>query len=194
MKLTITCQESYSRGELLLRSIFGMIYIAVPHIFVMVFVSIWANIVNFIAWWAILFTAKYPKGFFEFMAKFYNWNVRLNASLMNLTDGYPAIGVGGTSDKANLTIAYPERLSRGTLLLKTIFGAIYVVIPHQFCLIFREIASNFLSFIAWWVVLFTGKYPADWHAFNVGTLRWYMRVNLYLRLMTDDYPPFSGKE
>jgi hypothetical protein len=49
-------------------------------------------------------------------------------------------------------------------------------------------------FIAWWVVLFTGKYPETWHAFNVGTFRWITRVQLYMGFMTDEYPPFSGKE
>jgi len=49
-------------------------------------------------------------------------------------------------------------------------------------------------FLAWWVVLFTGKYPENWHAFIVGTMRWSMRVTLYMANMTDEYPPFSGKE
>jgi len=50
------------------------------------------------------------------------------------------------------------------------------------------------SSIAWWVVLFTGQYPKGWHEFNVGTLRWSTRINMYMAFMTDDYPPFTGKE
>jgi hypothetical protein len=61
-------------------------------------------------------------------------------------------------------------------------------------LIFRVIATYVVMFLAWWVVLFTGKYPAQWHNFVVGTLRWGMRIGLYMNYMTDLYPPFSGKE
>ncbi|MCU0290348.1 MAG: DUF4389 domain-containing protein [Acidobacteria bacterium] len=194
MKLTIQHQDSYSRGQLLLRTFFGFLYILIPHAILLFFVSIWACILMFIAWWVVLFTAKYPKGMFDFMVKFYNWQTRLNASFMNLTDGYPAIGINGKSDRVSLEVEYPGRLSRGLLLLRTFFGFIYVGIPHGIMLIFRVIATYVVMFLAWWVVLFTGKYPAQWHNFVVGTLRWGMRIGLYMNYMTDLYPPFSGKE
>jgi uncharacterized RDD family membrane protein YckC len=85
-------------------------------------------------------------------------------------------------------------LSRGLLLLRAFFGFLYVGIPHGFCLTFRSWATGIIAFLAWWVVLFTGKYPETWHAFNVGTYRWMMRVQLYMGFFTDEYPPFSGKE
>ncbi|MFC2155921.1 hypothetical protein ACFLRB_05480 [Acidobacteriota bacterium] len=61
MKLTIKHQESYSRGELLLRTFFGWIYIVIPHDFALWLVGIWAGILSFLAWWVILFTGKYPQ-------------------------------------------------------------------------------------------------------------------------------------
>jgi hypothetical protein len=67
------------------------------------------------------------------------------------------------------------------------------MIPHGFVLYFRTIATSVLTFLAFFAVLFTGEYPESWHKFNVGTLRWGIRVNMYLSNMTDDYPPFSGK-
>ena len=75
-----------------------------------------------------------------------------------------------------------------------LFGAIYVGIPHGICLIGRFIATGVLQFLAWWAVLFTGRYPARWHAFNVGTYRWITRIQMYLGYFTDTYPVFSGKE
>jgi hypothetical protein len=194
MKLTINHQESYSRGELLLRTFFGFLYIAIPHFFIWFFVGIWAGILMFVAWWVVLFTAVYPRGMFEFQVKCMNWFLRLQSSLMNLVDGYPAIGPNGKSDSVTLEVEYPEKLSRGLLLLRTFFGFLYVSIPHGFCLMFRGWASAIIAFLAWWVVLFTGKYPGSWHAFNVGTYRWSTRVQLYLEFLTDQYPPFSGKE
>jgi hypothetical protein len=194
MKLNITHQESYSRGDLLLRTFFGWLYILLPHFFLLIFVSIWANILTFISWWVILFTGRYPQSFFEFQVGLHRWSTRLNARMFNLVDGYPEFGVNGTDDRTSLEIPYPESLSRGTLLLKTFLGIFYVMIPHGFCLFFVSIWAQILSFISWWVVLFTGKFPASFHEYIVGLLRWSMRVNLYIGLMTDEYPKFSGKE
>ena len=194
MKYSIQHQESYSRGQLLLRTFFGMLYIMIPHIFVLFFVGIWAAILMFLAWWVVLFTAKYPKGMFDFQVKCLSWAARLNGTMSNLIDGYPAIGPGGSSESVTVEVDYPEKLSRGLLLLRSFFGVLYVGIPHGFCLMFRMWGSYILMFLAWWAVLFTGKYPAKWHAFNVGTFRWMFRYQIYMMFMTDQYPPFSGKE
>jgi hypothetical protein len=194
MKLIIKHQESYSRGELLLRAIFGWAYIMLPHIFVLLFVQIWASILLLISWFSILFTGRFPQSNFEFLVGILKWGLRVNARVYNLSDGYPAFGVNATDEHTSLDVEYPESLSRGHLLLKTFFGAIYCAFPHAFVLMFRMLWGMILSFLAFWAVLFTGNYPEKWHAFNVGTIRWSTRVNLYLSFMTDDYPPFSGKE
>ncbi len=193
MTLTIKHQDTYSRGELLLRTIFGFLYIGIPHFFLLFFVSIWSAILQFISWWAILFTGRYPQSFFEFQVAVMRWNIRLNARLMNLSDGYPAFGIHANDDQTSIDVPYPESLSRGLAVVKLLFGAIYVGIPHGFILLFRLIWGYILTFIAFWVVLFTGKYPESWHQFNVNTIRWSTRVNIYLGFMNDKYPPFSGK-
>ncbi len=194
MKLSITHQESYSRGELLLRTIFGFIYIVIPHGFLLFFCSIWSAILAFITFWAVLFTGKFPEGIFNYQVKLMNWSLRLTATMYNLVDGYPAIGLGGTSDKVSLDVQRPEKVSQGLVLVRVLFGFIYVMIPHGFCLFFRMIWGSILMFLAWWVVLFTGNYPANWHAYQIGTLRWQTRINLYLGYFSDEYPPFNGKE
>lgn len=193
MKLEITHQERYSRGQLLLRTFLGWIYILLPHGFLLFFVDIWSSILSFVKFWVILFTGKFPEGIFQFQIKLFNWSLRVNATMSNLVDGYPAFGINGTSDKVFLEVERPEKVSRGLLLLRVLFGLIYVWIPHLFVLIFRGIATNVLGFLAWWVVLFTANYPQKWHAFNTGTLRWGTRVALYMGFFTDKYPPFSGK-
>lgn len=194
MKLTIQHQESYSRGQLLLRTFFGFFYIAIPHMFLLFFVGIWACILTFVAFWVVLFTAKFPKDMFDFIVKSLNWQTRVSATMGNLVDGYPAFGINGKSDRVSLEVEYPERLSGLLLILRVFFGWIYVGIPHMFMLFFRGIATAVVMFLAWWVVLFTGKYPKSWHDFVVGTYRWGLRVNIYQGFMTDQYPPFSGKE
>lgn len=191
MELTIERQEVYSRGELLLRAFFGFFYIMLPHGLLLLFVSLWGAILSFISFWIILFTGRYPESFFEFQVGLMNWNLRVNASILNLVDGYPAFGVGGSHPAVKLEVPYPENLSRGTALLKLLFGWFYVGLPHGIALGFMSIAASILQFIAFWAVLFTGEYPQSMHSFMVGFLRWNMRVSLYLGYMTDKYPPFS---
>lgn len=92
------------------------------------------------------------------------------------------------------SVDYPEKLSRGILLLKTFFGWAYVLIPHGIALMFYGFAALVVTFIAWFAILFTGRYPKGMFDFVVGYHRWSNRVNAYTLLLTDAYPPFSGKE
>lgn len=194
MELKIKHQESYSRGALLLRAFFGAIYIALPHFFVLIFVMIWGAILQLITFWAILFTGKHPQSFFDYQLGLMRWNLRLNANLSNMIDEYPAFGVNSRTESVVLEAQNPESLSRGTLLLKTFFGIIYCQLPHMFVLFFRQIWGSILSFIAFWVVLFTGQFPTSTHEFLVENFRWSTRVSMYMGNMTDVYPPFNGKE
>ncbi|MFP5471398.1 MAG: DUF4389 domain-containing protein [Bacteroidia bacterium] len=193
MKLEITHQESYSRGELLARSFFGAFYILIPHGFVLLFVSLWAVILQFISFWIVLFTGKYPQSFFDFQVGLMRWSMRVNATMANLADGYPAFGVSTKTDNVIFEAENPETLSRGLLLVRMFFGIFYVIIPHMFILMFRQLWGAILGFIAWWIVLFTGKFPKSTHDFLVENLRWNARVSLYMGFMTDVYPPFNGK-
>jgi len=194
MKLTFKHQDSYSRGQLLLRFFFGYFYIIIPHYFLLAFIMFWGSILSFISWWAVLFTAKYPQGMFNYQVNMRKWSLRVMARIYNMADGYPTFGLKGTDENTDLEVPYPATLSRGLLIVRLFFASIYVIIPHGFCLLFRAIATAFLSFLAWWAILFTGKYPESWFAFNVGTIRWAMRVNFYMGFMDDKYPKFSGKE
>lgn len=194
MQYSVKYQDKYSRGQLLLRTLFGAFYIALPHGFLMVFVGIWSAILSFLAAWVVLFTGKYPKGWFDFQVKVGAWGARVMASMYNFMDEYPAFGPGGSSSSVTYSVNYPASLSRGLLILRVLFGAIYVYVPHFFCLYFRLIWSSILMFFAWWAVLFTGKYPKGFFEFNVGTMRWMNNVSVYMALLTDEYPKFSGKE
>ncbi|MEP2024604.1 DUF4389 domain-containing protein [Reichenbachiella sp.] len=193
MTFNVKHQESYSSSELLLRSFFGYFYIVLPHAFIFMFLALWGSILTFISWLIIMFTGSYPESFFEYQVKLMKWSTRVNLRVYNLADGYPSFGLESEDSAFTLEIPYPENLSRSTQLIKLLFGAFYVIIPHGFLLLFRGIATMFLWILGWWAVLFTGKFPESWHEFIVGTMRWGLRVQLYMGYMTDDYPPFSGK-
>jgi len=93
-----------------------------------------------------------------------------------------------------LTVEYPERLSRGWVVLKVLFGWLYVGIPHGIILTLYGIAVGIVTFIAFWAILFTAKFPKGMYDFVVGYWRWTLRVNAYLGLLRDEYPPFSGEQ
>lgn len=186
----VFCAPLYRETGLL----FGWLYIGIPHMIPLFFVLIWSGILSFVTFWIVLFTGRFPERIFSFQLKVQNWYLRLTASLQNLVDGYPAIGLKGTSEKVTLELERPEKVSRVLVLVRGIFGIFYVMIPHGFALGFRGIGTGVLTFLAFWAVLFTGRYPENWHAFNVGTIRWNTRVDLYLGFYTDEYPKFSGLE
>jgi hypothetical protein len=194
MKLSIQHQERYSRGELLLRTFLGWLYILIPHGFVLMFVSLWGAILQFVAFWVVLFTGRYPQSMFEFQVGLMKWSVRVTSRMFNVSDGYPAFGIKSSDEHTDLVVPYPEKVSRGLTLLRLFFGIFYVYLPHGFILYFRAIFVGILVFVAWWAVLFTAKYPTMMHEWVVGQVRWQIRVNLYMKFMTDTYPPFTGDE
>ena len=170
--------------------------LAIPHWFILIILSIAFVVVWIIAFFAILFTAKYPKGLFEFNAGVLRWWWRVGFySYQALgTDKYPPFSLKPDPDyPADLEIAYPEKLSRGLVLVKWWLLAI----PHWIIVaIFRgggegNVGLTFIfAIIAAIALLFTGKYPKDIFKLVVGMNRWSYRVFAYVSLMTDTYPPF----
>jgi hypothetical protein len=191
MKIGIKHQESYSRGSLILRSLFGGLYIALPHGFLLIFMSIASSFVGIINFWSILITGKMIRSMFDFQLNLMRWSLRVNARLMNLIDGSPAFGMTHNDADVVLDIEYPETSNRVSILLRAMFGIWYVLIPHAFLLFFLQIGVMFVRMIAFWAVLFTGKYPEGMHNYMVGVLRWNIRVNAFMSYLTDTYPPFS---
>jgi hypothetical protein len=84
------------------------------------------------------------------------------------------------------TAEYPEKMSRLTTFFRLI-----MIIPHAVILNFLQIAALVIGIIAWFAILFTGKYPKGMYDFSVGYMRWMTRVTSYEYLLTDKYPPFS---
>ncbi|MCD6246579.1 DUF4389 domain-containing protein [candidate division WOR-3 bacterium] len=193
VKFDLTYPESLSKGKLLLKTFFGWLYVGIPHGIVLGLYEIAAVVVLFIAWWVILFTGKFPRNMFDFIVKYYRWSLRVGAYLSFMSDIYPPFN-GEEGEPVQFDIEYPETLSRGTLLLKTFLGWLYVGIPHGIILALYGIWVDILVFISWWVILFTGKYPEDMFKTVVKYIRWCLRVGVYTNLMSDVYPPFTGEK
>ena len=190
--LRVTHQAEYSRGQLLLRTFLGVFYLVLPHTICLVVLGFVIDVCMLVVWFAILFTGRYPAGIYQFVVSVHQWGVRWAATVVNLGDGYPAFGLGNKRDAVSLQITQPATFSRLHCILR-IFAPIYVGIPHGICLVFRQIAGIILFVVAFFAVLFTGKYPKSMHDFQVGNLRWGIRVMAYITMLSDRYPPFSGK-
>jgi len=192
MQFGVLHQESYSRGQLLLRAFFGIFYIIIPHMFILYFLMIAAYFTNICAFWVILITGKYPRGLFNFHLNLHRWTLRLQARMLNLSDGYPSFGLSATDPHTKIEVECPEKVSRLSMLARVCFGFFYVIIPHGFILMFVMMGVYFVNIIAFWAILIVGKYPKGLHTFVVGALRWQFRVGLYLSGMSNTYPPFTG--
>ncbi|MET1003557.1 MAG: DUF4389 domain-containing protein, partial [Acidimicrobiia bacterium] len=180
----------------------------IPHFILLAVLWLAFWVVTVIAFFAILFTARYPRALFDFNAGVLRWTWRVVFYSVGAfgTDRYPPFTLGAAPDyPATLEIGYPERLSRGLVLVKWWLLAIpqYVVVG-----IFAgggvwiwetdngAIVTRGPGLIGWLVIvavvalLFVGRYPSAIAGLVVGLNRWVYRVIVYAALMTDEYPPF----
>ena len=131
----------------------------------------------------ILFRRKYPRWWFDWNLELQRFINRVGVYLSLMDDRYPA-----TDDhqSVRLDYQYPDRLNRWLPLVKWLLA-----IPHYVVLFFLDIASFFVVIVAWFTILFTGRYPRGMFGFVEGVIRWHVRVSGYaLTLVTDRYPPF----
>ena len=185
-------------------------FLAIPHYIVLAF--LWAAflVLTVVAWFAIVFTGRYPRAIFDFNVGVLRWTWRVTYYATNGglgSDRYPPFSLSPReSDHARLDIAYPARVSRGLVWVKSWLLAI----PHY--LVLGLLLGG--STVAWsttnneWVrsstggltsllvlfsavaLLFTGRYPQPLFDLVIGLNRWVYRVIAYAALMTDQYPPF----
>jgi hypothetical protein len=170
--------------------------LAIPHYIILAFLWIAFIVVAIIAFFAILFTAKYPRSLFDFNAGVLRWTWRVGFYSYQVlgTDKYPPFTLKSVDYPADLEIPYPEKLSRGLVLIKWWLLAI----PHYVVINFFQGGYRWggagltpiLAIFAAVALLFTGKYPDDIFKLVVGMNRWSYRVAAYASLMTDKYPPF----
>ena len=134
----------------------------------------------------ILFRQKYPRWWFDFNVQLTRFSTRVTSYLALMSDRYPSTD---EEQWVHLDLDYPnvkQDLNRWLPLVKWLLA-----IPHYVVLFFLSIAAVFAVIVAWFVILFTGRYPRAIFDFVEGVLRWWLRVEAYaLLLVTDRYPPF----
>ncbi len=138
----------------------------------------------FFGWVAILFTGRFPKTMRDFCLFLYRWTQNVNAYVALQAAPYPPFGTGAYP--LELSVVPAERYNRWSVGFR-----IFLVIPHAFVLFFLGLAQVLVTIIAWFAILFTGRYPEGMFGFSVGVSRWTARVEAYLYLFVDEYPPFT---
>jgi Domain of unknown function (DUF4389) len=181
----------------------------IPHVIVLAFLWIAFVVLTVVAFFAILFTGRYPRGIFDFTVGVLRWTWRVGYYSYGAlgTDRYPPFTLADVPDyPARLNVEYPQALSRGLVLVKW-----WLLALPQYLIVGVFAGGAWAGFnaagdhggwssgggliglmvcIAGVVLLFTGRYPRSIFDFIMGMNRWVFRVAAYATLMTDAYPPF----
>ena len=134
----------------------------------------------------LLFRQKYPRWWFDWNVNLLRFSNRVTAYLALLDDRYPSTD---EEQGVHLNLDYPDarQLNRWLPLVKW-----FLAIPHYIVLFFLVIGALVAVIVAWFAIVFTGRYPQSLFRFVVGVIRWSNRVNAYaFLLVTDEYPPFQ---
>ena len=179
----------------------------IPHYIVLFFLYIAFFVTTVIAFFAILFTGRYPRGLFDFGVGVLRWSWRVGFYGYSAlgTDKYPPFSLSPSAGyPADFEVDYPERLSRGLVLVKWWLLAI----PHYLVIVAAVGGAVQLAYqtddhdsagiplfgililIVFVALLFTGRYPRGVFDFLLGINRWMFRVRAYALLFRDEYPPF----
>ena len=164
--------------------------LAIPHFIIVALLQTVGGVLVLIAFFSILFTKKWPRGLFDFTLQIERWTMNTVAYALTLQrDEYPPFSGEPGEYPVRLEVDYDDNLSRWMIFVKWL-----LILPHLIVLVFLAIAAYVVVFIAFFVILFTGRFPRGMFDFVTGVLRWSIRVNAYAHwLMTDRYPPFSLK-
>jgi hypothetical protein len=190
MSYPVTFEADYVERRNRLTAFFRLI-LAIPVAIWLALYALLAGIAILIAWFAIVFTARYPRGLYDFVAGYTRFLTRVTAYVSLLGDPYPPFG--GSDDPA-----YPVRLQFAGPLehysrLKTLFRII-LAIPILILRYVMELLLKIGAIAAWFVILVTGRMPRGLFDLMVLVNSYMARSDAYLYLLTETYPPFQDAQ
>ena len=161
--------------------------LVIPHFFVLAFLGIGAFFAVVYAFFAVLFTGRWPRGAFDFVVGTVRWVYRVIAYFHLMTDAYPPFSLADDpSYPVRLHVEYPERIDNWRPLVQWLLA-----IPYLFVASILYWFTGILSFIAFFTVLFTKRIPRELFELMVPGLRWNVRGSAYAYFTTERYPPFT---
>lgn len=165
--------------------------LAVPHLMVAQALRSLRGVLMLISLFMVLVTGRIPRQLFDVMVMTYRYEWRAFSYALFLHEDYPPFDFtlssedDGLEPHAKLSVSYPERLNRWKPLYKWLLAA-----PHYVAIVGLSIAAVFAVIGGFFTVLITGEYPLGLRDFLVSVYRYCLRVEAYVGLLTDEYPPF----
>ena len=163
-------------------------FVAIPWQIVAGLYGFVAQFAAFFAWFAIVFTGRYPEGLYNFNAGFLRMVTRVNGFYYLLNDEYPPFnGEEDPGYPVRVGVAPPlDRYSRAKTFFRLIIG-----IPVMILAWVQAVILSVVTFISWFAILFTGKYPDGLFGPARSACAYLARAGAYFLLLTEDWPPFS---
>lgn len=170
--------------------------LVIPHLLVVTALQRVAQALAVISWFAILFTGRLPTGIARFQAMYIRYAIRTAAFTGFLREEYPPFTLDTTTadpgDDPRVHVDVDPQIDDRNRL--TTGFRLILAIPHLIALTLLTIALAVVAIIGFFTVLFTGQWPDALRTFALGVGRWWVRVQAYMLLLTDDYPPFTLAE
>ena len=165
--------------------------LVIPHQVWVSILILGADVLAFLGWFVILFTGRLPDSWSDYIVGVLRYQWRILAYLYAWTVDYPSFNpVPGHIDPGDYpAVLWSARAVERSRL--TVFFRAILAIPHFVVLYLYGIAASVVLIIAWFAVLFTGRWPEGMRNFAIGYFRWQLRVYGYLYLLIDVYPPFD---
>jgi hypothetical protein len=167
--------------------------LAIPHFVILYALRIFAEVVAVISWFIIVFTGAMPESLANVVAMYLRYELRVLTFAAFMREEYPpfAFGMAPVDDGADARTRVEFRPTLTDRNRVTVAFRIILVIPQVIVLAFLVIAAFIVAIIGFFAVLFTGRWPDGMRSFVLSVWRWFLRVDTYLFLLTDEYPPFA---
>jgi hypothetical protein len=160
--------------------------LVIPHWFALFFVGIGAFCVLIYAFFAVLFTGRFPRGAFDYLVGTYRWAYRVVIYAYLMVDPYPPFTLADDPNyPVRLDIEYPEHVANWRPLVQWL-----LVIPYLIVAGVLGWLTGIMAFIAFFTILFTKQIPRGLYELMVPGLRWQLRGGAYSHFMTERYPPW----
>jgi hypothetical protein len=183
-RLNAVRQEEYHRFLPLVKWL-----LAIPHYAVLIVLAIGMIFAGLAALVMVLFTARYPKGIWDYVTGVHRWGTRVGAYVLLLTDRYPPFSLDDDPDyPVRVEYDYPESVDRWRIF------QFILVIPYAIVAGLLSYVSAAVALIGIFVILFTAKLPEGMFKLILNPMRWQFRTNAYGHMLVTRYPPFEWDE
>ena len=186
MPYPVTFEADYVEKRSRLTTFFRWLLV-IPQFIVMAFYGLGAAVVVIIAWFALVFTGRWPRGMYDFVAGFFRYSTAVHGYWFLLTDDYPPFGPDVDSYPVRLNIAPPQdEYNRLKVLFRIILAIPVYIIAYA-----MNIVAQVGAFLAWFAIVVLGRQPKGLQDMIVLGMSYQQRAYAYMALLAEDWPPFT---